>query len=179
MKHKISKFNIQSFIAVISIIAFGAVIRLLPHPPNFTPIAATALFGGAYLNKKYAFIVPLVAMFASDIFLGFHATMPYVYGSFLLTGGIGLWLKNHKNAKSIIGATLLSSILFFLITNFGVWATGMYARNLGGLWESYIMGIPFFKNTVFGDLCYTGLFFGSYELIKSVIARDIKSQIKV
>ena len=131
-------------------------IRLLPHMPNFTPIAAMALFGGVYLNKKFAFVIPLAAMFVSDIFLGFHQTMPYVYGSFILAGVIGLWLKNHKSAKNIICASFISSILFFLITNFGVWAVGWYPRTLSGLMQSYVMGIPFFKNTVFGDLCYTG-----------------------
>ncbi len=149
----------------------GIAMRLLPHLPNFTPIAATALFGGTYLNKKYAFIVPLVAMFLSDIFLGFHGTMPYVYGSFILTGVIGLWLKNHKNARNIVGATLLSSVLFFLITNFGVWATGWYPKTLSGLMQSYTMGLPFFRNTVLGDLCYTGVFFGAYELAQLLIVR--------
>jgi uncharacterized membrane protein len=139
--------------------------------PNFTPIAATALFGGVYLNKKYAFFVPILAMFISDIFLGFHSTMPYVYGSFILTGLIGLWLKNHKNTQNIIGATLLSSVLFFLITNFGVWAGGWYPKTLSGLMQSYVMAIPFFRNTILGDLCYTGVFFGAYELAQLLIIR--------
>jgi uncharacterized membrane protein len=149
----------------------GILMRLVPHLPNFTPIAAIALFGGTYLNKKYAFIVPLVAMFISDIFLGFHSTMIYVYGSFLLTGVIGLWLKNHKNAKNVVGAALFSSVLFFLITNFGVWATGWYPKTLSGLMQSYVMGIPFFRNTILGDLCYTGVFFGAYELAQLLIVR--------
>ena len=145
--------------------------RLLPHMPNFTPIAAMALFGGVYLNKKYAFFIPLAAMFVSDIFLGFHPAMPYVYGSFILTGIIGFWLKNHKSTKNIICSSLISSILFFLITNFGVWAGGWYPHNLNGLVESYAMGIPFFKNTVLGDLLYTGVFFGAYELAQLLITR--------
>jgi uncharacterized membrane protein len=149
----------------------GILLRLLPHLPNFTPIAATALFGGVYLNKKYAFFVPILAMFISDIFLGFHSTMPYVYGSFILTGLIGLWLKNHKNTQNIIGATLLSSVLFFLITNFGVWAGGWYPKTLSGLMQSYVMAIPFFRNTILGDLCYTGVFFGAYELAQLLIIR--------
>ncbi len=153
------------------VIFSAALIRLLPHPPNFTPIAAMALFGGAYLNKKFAFSVPLGAMFISDIFLGFHSTMPYVYGSFILAGLIGLWLKKHKSAKNVLCSTLLSSILFFLITNFGVWAQGWYPRNLSGLWESYVMGIPFFKNTVAGDLFYSGIFFGTYELVQLLVSK--------
>lgn len=142
--------------------------RLLPHPPNFSPIAAMALFGGVYFNKKYALIIPLIVLFISDIFLGFHSTIPFVYGSFLITGFIGLWLKNHRDFKSILTGTLLSSVLFFLITNFGVWLAGsLYQKNITGLIQSYIMAIPFFRYSLIGDLFYTGIFFGSYQAIFS------------
>lgn len=150
----------------IFIIIGGAVMRLLPHAPNFAPIAAIALFGGAYLNKKYALILPLVAMFLSDIFLGFHDTMVYVYSAFLLTGIMGLWLRKHKNVLNVFGTAVSSAVLFFLITNFGVWAQGMYARDISGLFQSYVMAIPFFKSTLFSNLFYTGVFFGTYELVK-------------
>jgi hypothetical protein len=166
-----NKANFKNFISPLLVILIAVLMRLLPHPPNFTPIAAMALFGGVYLSKKYAFVIPFLAMFVSDIFLGFHSTMPYVYGSFILTGIIGLWLKNHKTTKNIICSSLISSILFFLITNFGVWAAGWYPKTLNGLFESYVMGIPFFKNTVLGDLCYTGVFFGAYELAQLLIVR--------
>jgi len=147
------------------IILFAVILRLVPHVPNFAPISGMALFGGAYLNKKYALIVPLIAMFLSDIFLGLHSTMVFVYGSFILTGLIGLWLRKHKTFTDIIGAAFLSSLLFFLITNFGVWLEGrLYPANLSGLMSSYTLAIPFFRNTILGDLFYTGLFFGSYEL---------------
>jgi hypothetical protein len=101
----------------------------------------------------------------------FHSTSLFVYGSFLLTSLIGMWLKNHKSAKNILSATLFSSILFFLITNFGVWVQGIYARDINGLWQSYVMGIPFFKNTLLGDLFYTGVFFGGFEFAKTFGAR--------
>lgn len=150
------------------VVAIAAFTRLLPHPPNFSPIAAMALFGGAYLSKKYALIIPIIALFISDIFLGFHSTIPFVYGSFLITGLIGLWLKNHRDFKSIAVGTLLSSVLFFLITNFGVWLVGsLYQKNITGLIQSYIMAIPFFRYTIIGDLFYTGIFFGSYQAILS------------
>lgn len=148
------------------IILFAVILRLVPHVPNFAPISAMALFGGVYLNKKYALIVPLMAMFLSDIFLGLHNTMIFVYGSFVITGLIGLWLRKHKNFTNVIGGVFLSSLLFFLITNFGVWLEGrFYSPTLSGLIESYTMAIPFFRNTILGDLFYTGLFFGSYELM--------------
>lgn len=149
------------------IILFGIASRLLPHLPNFAPITAIALFGGVYLPKKYAFILPLVALFVSDLFLGFYGTtMYYVYGSFILSGLIGLWLRNHKNTATVLGGTLLASILFYLITNFGVWANtaSWYTRDFQGLLNSYIAGIPFFRNTLFGDLFFTITFFLSYEI---------------
>jgi len=150
------------------VIIIASFVRLLPHPPNFSPIAAMALFGGVYLSKKYALIIPIIALFISDIFLGFHSTIPFVYGSFLLTGLIGLWLKKHQDFKSIVLGTLLSSILFFIITNFGVWLVGnLYQKNLVGLAQSYIMAIPFFRYTLVGDLFFTGIFFGSYQTVFS------------
>ena len=150
------------------VVAVAAIIRLLPHPPNFSPIAAMALFGGVYFSKKYALIIPIIALFVSDIFLGFHSTIPFVYGSFLITGLIGLWLKNHRDFKSILTGTLLSSILFFIITNFGVWLVGsLYQKNITGLIQSYVMAIPFFRYTIVGDLFYTGIFFGAYQAVFS------------
>ena len=163
----------------IFMIISGVVARLLPHAPNFTPIAAIALFGGVYLNKKYALILPLIAMFIADLFIGFHDTMIYVYGAFLLTGGIGLWLRKHKSGGVVIGASVVSSLLFFLITNFGVWAQGMYARDLSGLMQSYVMGLPFLKNTLLGDLFFVGVFFGSYELIKVLVEKRVFALSKI
>lgn len=181
-KLAIQQFNnkhfmkIQKLINPSLIILIAVMLRLLPHPPNVAPIAAMALFGGTYLNKRYALIVPLIALFLSDIFLGFYSGMIFVYGSFFLTGVIGLWLKNHKSVPNIIFASLGSSILFYLITNFGVWLTGtMYPHLQNGLLESYIMGLPFFRNTLLGDLGYVGLFFGSYEFVLLFISNR-KSQ---
>ena len=162
MQNLKSQFTLQNVIGPLVIIFFAVAMRLLPHPANAAPIAAMALFGGTYLNKKYAVIVPLAALFISDLFLGFHATMFYVYSAMLLVGLIGIYLRNHKNVQNILGASLLSSTLFFLITNFGVWAQGAYARDIAGLFQSYVMGLPFFRNTIIGDLFYVGLFFGSY-----------------
>ena len=156
----------KKIIIPVLIILMAAVMRFLPHLPNMTPIAAMALFGGAYFNKKYALLVPILVMFLSDIFLGFHNTMAFVYGSFLLTGVIGIILKKHNNFKWIIGGTLLSSVLFFLITNFGVWAvSGMYVKNLLGLQQCLVMALPFFRNNLIGDFFYSGMFFGGYEIL--------------
>jgi len=160
------------------IIACAAFLRLIPHPPNFAPIAAIALFGGVYLPKKYALILPLGALILSDYFLGFYgSTMLYVYASFALIGLLGLWVRSRKKVPVVFAASLSSSVLFFLITNFGVWAspTSWYAPNLSGLINSYTMALPFFRNTLVGDLVYTGVFFGAYELARS-FARNLLPQ---
>lgn len=145
---------------------FGLFARFLPHPANFAPIAAMALFSARYLPKKYAFILPLGIMFISDLFLGFYGpTMFFVYGSFILAGIIGL-ISRHKKVSSFIPfASLSSSLIFFLVTNFGVWlTTTMYAKNLFGLQSCFIAAIPFFRNTLLSDLFYTTLFVGGYEI---------------
>jgi hypothetical protein len=159
----------KNILAIACIILSAVLLRLLPHVPNFTPIGAMALFGGVYLRKRYAFFIPLVAMIVSDFFLGFSASTPAVYGSFLITVGMGIWLKNHKSAQNIILSSLISSSIFYLLTNFNFWyPKALYARTFSGMIESYVMALPFFRPTVFGDLFYTGLFFGGYEVIKMI-----------
>ncbi len=153
------------------IIGLAVVARLAPHPPNFAPIAAMALFGGAYLNKRYALLLPLIALFLGDIFIGFYSpvVMFSVYGSFLLVGLIGLWLRNRKNPQNVIAAAIISSLLFFLITNASVWILGAYPRGIEGLAASYTAGIPFLKNTLLGNLFYSVSFFGGYELALKIV----------
>ncbi len=155
----------------IIVVLAAALLRIFPHPPNFAPIGGLALFSGARLDKKQAFILPLAAMFVSDLFLGFHSTMIYVYVSFALIVLIGMRLKKIKLANLFL-ASLSSSILFYLITNFGVWAsTNIYAKNFSGLINSYLMGLPFFRNTIFGDLFYTIFFFYGYEYLTIILKR--------
>lgn len=149
------------------LIIFAVASRLIPHPANFAPITALALFGGVYLHKKYAFLLPFGALFISDLFLGFYGLeMLWVYGSFFISGLIGLYIRKRKNILTIISGTLFASLLFFLITNFGVWTLpySWYSKDLAGLIQSYVAGIPFFRGTILGDLFYTGVFFGGYEL---------------
>lgn len=146
----------------------AAALRLVPHMPNFAPIGAMALFGGTYLNKKASIIVPLTAMAASDFFLGFDsvASRASVYGSFILIGLIGMWLKNRKSLPNVIGATLTSSVLFYLATNFVFfYPPTMYPHTIGGQASSYINALPFFRGTLLGDLFYVAILFGVYEFI--------------
>jgi hypothetical protein len=167
------------FWLVSGMIFAAALLRLLPHYPNFTPIAAMALFGGAYFsNKKTAFIVPFAAMFLSDLLIGFHSTMLAVYLSFALMVLIGFSLREKKKISNIFVASITSSVLFFVITNFAVWATGaMYPMNFTGLMESYIAAVPFFHYTLLGDLFYVGIFFGTFEIAKAKLPMlaEIKS----
>lgn len=143
--------------------------RFLPHPPNFAPITAVALFGGVYLqDKRLAMFIPFAIMLLSDLVLGFHNTLLFVYASFALMVGAGFWLKNHFSAKNVLFTSIGGSILFFVISNFGVWLTsgGFYPMTLTGLTECYIAAIPFFHNTLMGDLVYTTVLFGGFEYAK-------------
>lgn len=164
--------EIKKILPAISIILFAVILRLLPHPANIAPITAMALFGGVYLNKKYALVVPLAAMIVSDFFLGFHSTIPFVYMSFLLIGIIGVFIKKFKSVKTILVASFVSSLLFFVITNFGVWIAGsMYPHTFSGFIQCYYLALPFFRNTVLGDFLYTGLFFASFELVMQLLRK--------
>src|SRR5580698_9869820 len=148
------------------IIAIAAALRVVPHPWNFTPVGAMALFSGAILkDRRLAFIVPLVALFAGDIFIGFHKLMPIVYASFLVNVAIGLWLRDRHTIARISAATLIGAIQFFLVSNLAVWAFGLYYPRTGaGLAACYVAGIPFFWNTLAGDAAYAVLFFGAFAL---------------
>lgn len=160
--------NIEFLVALLFLLV-GIGLRLIPHAPNFTPIAALALFGAVYFPKKIAVILPLVAMFISDIFIGFYdpKIMIAVYGSFALCAIIGFWLKNHKKWYNILGSSVLASLIFFFATNFAVFAfSPWYAKSFAGLAQCYVMALPFFRNTLLGDIFFVSVFFGAYEMAK-------------
>ena len=159
------------YITLILLLTIGITTRFLPHPANFTAIGAIAMFGGLYLPKRWAIVGPMLAMFVSDIFIGFYAwqIMISVYAGFVIMGGIGLFVRQNKKISTVIGGTLLGSIIFYLFTNFAVWAFGtMYARTLSGLTQSYVMALPFFKNSLMGDLFYTTVLVGGCELAMKI-----------
>jgi len=155
----------------LAIIALAAALRIAPHPWNFTPVGAMALFSGAIIkDRRLAFFVPLLALFAGDIFIGFHKLMPVVYASFLVRVAIGFWLRDRCTIARIGAATLLGAVQFFLVTNFAVWAVGLsYSRNTEGLVACYVAGIPFFWNTLAGDAAYAVLLFGGYALAERLV----------
>ncbi len=156
---------------VVGMILAAALSRLMPHPANVTPVTALALFAAVHLDRRSAFLVPLAAMFLSDLILGFHNEMLWVYGSFVAIVGIGFLLKNHRSVTATIGATLAGSILFYLVTNFGMWMAtpSFYAHTFDGLVECYVAGIPFFRNTVLGDMGYVAVLFGLYALLERLV----------
>jgi hypothetical protein len=158
-------FNKRQLV-IILFIAIAAIFRLLPHLPNATPITAMALFSGVYFtNKKFAFIVPLIAMFLSDLFLGVSTITLFVYGAFILVSYIGI-RSNKINIKTI----LLSSVSFFVITNFGVWLLG-YPKTLAGLMECYTLAIPFFRNALIGDFFFAGIMYFAFEFVSKKYLR--------
>lgn len=160
-------FSPRMVLIFVAILA-AAFMRLIPHWPNFTPVAAIALFSGTYISRKsFALLVPFSALLLSDLFLGFHSTMVAVYAAFGITVLVGFWLRNRVKFGNIAMASVFSSIAFFLITNFGAWMTGMmpYPMNFSGLMMAYSAGIPFFNNGLMGDLFYNTILFGSFYLI--------------
>ncbi|MFU8858856.1 MAG: DUF6580 family putative transport protein [Cyclonatronaceae bacterium] len=170
-------FKNRRFIILTALIAGAALIRFLPHPPNFVPIAAMALFGAAFFrDKRMAFLIPISAMLLSDLILGFHSTMLFVYLSFAAIVGLGFLLRNRVNFFTVTGASLGASTLFFLVTNFGAWlGNPMYPQTAEGLIASYVAGIPFFHYTVAGDLFFCGVLFGTWALAaRSVPGLELK-----
>jgi len=155
----------------LALIILAAALRIAPHPWNFTPVGAMALFSGALLkDRRLAFLFPLLALFAGDIFIGFHKLVPIVYASFLINVAIGLWLRDRRTVARISFATLLGATQFFLITNFAVWQfLNGFPHTAPGLVACYFAGIPFFWNTLASDVFYAALLFGAYALAERFI----------
>ncbi len=174
------KVKIQfRFIALAAVVLLAAFSRLLPHPANFAPIGAMALFGAAYFHKKpLALLVPIVSMWLSDLvlnnvvygqyfdhFVWFYQGCYWTYGAFIFIGVVGFVLLKKVKVANLLAASLSASVLFFLVSNFGVWAsTAMYPHTASGLMACYTAALPFFKNTLLGDLVYSGVLFGAFEL---------------
>ncbi len=157
----------------VALIALGVGLRLVRHfgwlslPPNFSPVSALAMLSGTVLPRRFAFVVPLGLMLASDLIIGFYAlpVMVSVYLCFAASNLLGLRLRRRFGLGRLALSSLTGSLLFFLVTNAAVWAfQSMYPQTIAGLGQAYVAGLPFFRNTVAGDLVYSGLFFGLYQL---------------
>ena len=152
---------------VVGLILLGTVSRLVPHPWNATPVMAIALFGGTYLSKRWAILLPLAIVAASDALIGWHATVPFTWGAFALTGLLGWWVRRRMSLTRIALAASSGSVLFFLITNAGVWVTGaLYPLTLEGLRTCFLAALPFFRNTLLGDAIYTTALFGGFAVAR-------------
>ena len=166
---------------LVAMIVAAAMSRLLPHPPNFSPVEAIALFGGAYFaSRAWAVLVPLAAMLISDVvlaalnggsysFANYFASTSFwlVYGCIAVSAVLGFGLRGKVGGAKVLGYSLLGSVLFFLATNFGAWlGSTMYPQNGAGLVAAYAAGIPFFQWTVLGTLFYSALLFGGFALLR-------------
>lgn len=160
---------------VLAVILFLSFSRMIPHPPNFTPLGAMALLSGAYLKDiRLALVIPLLAMIASDFLLGFHSSMLYVYGAVtVIILSSYAFLKQCTLLKVTVGA-LASAVIFFIVTNFGAWIShDMYPRTIEGLLQAYIAGIPFFKNTLISNLLFAAV--GYYALNQLPVTQKISN----
>lgn len=171
------KINLR-FGVITGMILLAALSRLIPHPANFAPIGGMALFGAAYYSKRYwAFLIPIASMWISDLilnnvvygqyfdhFVWFYSGSLFTYGAFVLIVLFGMLTLKKGRIPNLIVSALGASVIFFVVSNFGVWFSGtMYPKDFGGLVACYTAGIPFFKNTLLGDLIYTGVLFGAFE----------------
>lgn len=153
---------------LVSIILVAAFARLLPHPANVTPVAAIALFAGVSLPRAgMALFIPLAAMLLSDMVIGFHSTMLFVYAAMMLTVGVGMLLRGKVRLLNVAGASLVGSVLFFVLTNFGTWMTqDLYPHTGEGLVACFVAALPFFTNTVLGDLGFAAILFGAFSFVE-------------
>lgn len=172
------KLNPKTYTLIALIIAVS-LYRIFPHPQNITPVMALALFAGTYFEKKWlAFAVPLIAMFLADLFLGLHNTIIFVYAAMAFAVVIGFYLHNRVSSLKVIGATIGSSLVFFLISNFGVWlVSGYYSKSWAGLIECYTMALPFLQRSMMGDLLFSGVLFLTYWQIQKHWLRKREAQI--
>ena len=159
-----AKNNIYLALGLVALLTLS---RLIPHPPNFTPILGMAVFSGAMINKKFfAYLVPLLAMLLSDLYLGFHASMPIIYFSLAICVLIGTFIEARVTILNSFLSISLGVLAFFLITNFMVWyGSGMYEFSISGLMTCYFMALPFMQNTFISSILYGMGAFLIYDII--------------
>ncbi|MFA6322104.1 MAG: DUF6580 family putative transport protein [Candidatus Buchananbacteria bacterium] len=158
----------NKIIISVLLVALGVACRILPHFWNFAPVAAVALFSGFYLDRRWAVINPILTMVIGDFFLGFYEwpLMLTVYACFVFVGLLGSWLKEHKSFEVVLASGIFSSVLFFLASNWAVWQfSPWYEKTVTGLINCFTLALPFYRNTLLGDLFYVGVLFGLAEII--------------
>ena len=161
----------------IGLILIAAFSRLIPHWPNFTAVGAMALFAGSVMGFQLrSVLIPVLALLITDLIFGFHSTMIAVYGATVASILLGAWLLQKRTVKRTVLMRLLGSAIFFISTNFAVWAIdGMYSKDMNGLLQAYTMALPFLLNQVAGDLFFVAVLFGGHALVqKRVPAYETK-----
>ena len=153
----------MKYLFYIFLVLLGVLFRIIPHAPNFTPMLTIALMSGLYMKNKFSILLPISIMLLSDIFIGSHITAIWVYFSLMMIFIIGYLIKN--SLSNIFLYSILSSVLFFIISNFGVWFSGGYSYSLEGLIICYTMAIPFFKNTLISTVLFSMLFYSLHYFI--------------
>jgi hypothetical protein len=158
--------NRARLLLILFAILAAAFLRLVPHPPNFTPVGALALFSGAMLGRRWlAFAAPLGALVISDLVLGFYPGVAFVYAATALMVLVGWLLTGRRSAPRIAAAAVGSAILFFIVTNFGMWLfSGLYPLTAAGLAACFVAAVPFFQNSLAGDLVFSALLFGGWAI---------------
>ena len=166
--------NHQNNLIITLFILIGISTRIFPHPPNMTAIGAIALFGGAFFqDKRLAFLIPTLIMLISDLILGQQLVIS-VYVSFLIMVGLGINISHKQSFLRIFNTTLLASLIFFIITNFSVFiSASLYPKTLLGLIECYTLAIPFFLNTLTGNMIYTFIMFYAFHFLQKNITIKI------
>jgi len=161
-------------VIVFVLILLAAASRLLPHPPNFAPVAAIGLYAGAYTSRRAGWIVPFAALLLSDLVLGFYHPVSMVanYLAFATCLALGAgWLARGRSLPRVAGAVIASSVAFFIVSNFGMWASGYYPRTWEGLVQCYTAALPFFRNTLASDAVYSAALFGGHALLSRWFVR--------
>lgn len=156
------------------VISYLIIFRLIPHPPNFTPIIATAILAPYLVKNKFtSCLIILFSMFISDLFLGLHQLMLFVYIPLIITIFVSNYVKYLYNKYlTVFSLSVLSSVLFFIFSNFGVWLVfDLYSKDLNGLLQCYVMAIPFFKNTFLSTLFFSFTFIAMYEIILHMLSK--------
>ena len=176
----------NNFYFVLGFILIAAFARMIPHYPNFTPLCAIALFGGKYFNNKYiAYLLPLLALWISDILINnfilnnyfdgftlFYSGFYWQYGSFILITLIGRKTLKNLSFVRLLGISISSSLLFFVISNFGVWiSSSFYSKDIFGLVACYVAAIPFYYGTLSGTIFYSFFLFGLYEFLSRKLSK--------
>jgi len=163
----------------IFLVLSGVLLRISPHPSNFTPVMAIALFSGVVLSPSIALVIPLIVMIVSDLVIGPHALYPLTWGSFFLVSLLGVAIRKNTKISRIFFGTLGGSFLFYLVTNLGVFLyQDMYEKSLSGLFRCYLMALPFFRNSLLGDLFFSSLFFGVFFIVKNYSQKLISQKIR-